>query len=441
MKTSHWRQCKSNIGVWLFLLIFCMSCSDEDEPTPDPMIVDIESRLAMIEDLVLQELDPVDHFTRLFEIHLEQPVDHRNPAEGSFTQKVYLAHVDEELPVVLETEGYARSNHRTRELAQVLNCNQLAVEHRYFGESVPVMNDWRFLDIWQAANDHHRIVEIFKEIYPNSWVSSGRSKGGDAAIFHRRFFPADVQATLAYVAPLMLEQYDQRFQEFYNTAGDESCRERMRQFQRNILLKLDSIPDLFDQYVKSVGDFGDATRFSLSYRDIVYHAIRQDYPFEFWSSETESCSTIPDQNATAQELLDHFVGVFDVFLFFSDYGVNFWTPYGYQALTELGNYAFDTSYLTDLELDIAPLVEYNTSVKFDPAVMQDIQGWIAASASEMVFLYGQDDPWTVAAVDHNGSDRVIKIVNPGTKHGTQLSSLPLADKDLIVEKLKEWMEE
>ena len=399
--------------IWFAGIVIFAACANDNEPNTEPL--DLLEEIRSIEGVSAIEIETEGHFNRLFEITMEQPIDHNNPDGPVFTQKIFLGHVDEDLPMVFETEGYEREEHRTRELAPLLGYNQLGVEHRYFGESVPNPKEWQYLTIWQAASDHHRIVEAFREIYRGGWVSSGASKGGDAAIFHRRFFPDDVDATVAYVAPLLFQQEDERFLEFYNNSGDAECRTRLQQFQRNILMKIDSIPELFDAYVESVGDFGDATTFSLDYKDIVYHATRMDYLFEFWSSETESCNSIPGENATAQELLNHFVGVFDVFLFFSDFGVRFWTPYGYQALTELGNYAYDVSYLEDLEMDIPPLVEFNVPTNFDPSAMVDIQSWITSSASEMIFIYGEDDPWTVAAVDHPGSESVLKIVNPGTK--------------------------
>lgn len=431
------------IKLWIFLFglwVLSASCSN-DEPQVEGR-VDIETQLGNLEGVTsVNELATEDHFVRLFEIDFEQPVDHNNVDGPKFSQKLFLGHVDEHAPLVFETEGYGRRTHRTRELAPMLTSNQLAVEHRYFGTSVPSSGGtFEFLNIWQAANDHHRIVEAFKSIYDNGWVSSGASKGGDAAIFHRRFFPLDVDATVAYVAPILFEQRDQRFLEFYNTSGDEDCREKLIQFQRNILLKIDSIPPLFEAYVESVGDFGDATTFSLlNYKDIVYNATRIDYLFEFWSSETENCSTIPGEDASAQELLDHFVGVFDVFLFFSDFGVNFWTPYCYQALTELGNYAYDASHLEDFELDIPELTQFSVSTDFDPSAMADIQNWISSSASEMIFIYGEDDPWTVAAVNHPGSNQVLKIINPSTKHGTRIVDLSMSDQNLVLGKIMEWI--
>ena len=96
----------------------------------------------------------------------------------------------------------------------------------------------------------------------------------------------------------------------------------------------------------------------------------------------------------------------------------------------MGNYAYDVTYLEDLEMDILQLVTYNTPADFNPSVMRDIQNWVSSSASEMSLIYGEKDPWTVAAVDHPGSESVIKIINPNTKHGTRLAS-----DEQIVERL------
>lgn len=401
---------------------------------------DIFAKLQAINGITVIELDPQDHFERLFEIKIEQPIDHRQPNGGTFLQKLYLGHADEELPVAFETEGYARSSHRTRELTQQLKINQLGVEHRYFGESVPQPLDWKYLTIWQAANDHHRIVEIFKEIYPAAWVSSGASKGGDAAVFHRRFFPEDVEATVAYVAPILFEEEDTRYLEYYRTVGDEACRQKMKNYQRKMLANIDSFPPLFEAYVKQVNqNYNTNITFSLSYKDIVYHAIREDYAFEFWSSEIEDCVSIPDEDATIEELFNHFVGVFDIFLFFSDYGVEFWTPWFYQAKTELGNYAHDVDHLQDLTMNIPPLASFSTPTNFDPSVMADINSWVRTESTNMIFIYGEQDPWTVAAFELPISDNVLKIVNPGTKHGTRIGNLSGANRSLVLEKLNLWL--
>ena len=66
----------------------------------------------------------------------------------------------------------------------------------------PGPTDWQYLNVEQAAEDHHLIVSHFKKIYPGEWISYGVSKNGMTALFHKRFYPEDVQATIAMVAPV-----------------------------------------------------------------------------------------------------------------------------------------------------------------------------------------------------------------------------------------------
>ena len=428
---------------WVFLsaIALLVACGKDDNSTAATEPTDILESLESIPGITVTELEATDHFERLFEIMIEQPVDHNNPDGATFNQKVFLGHVDLEMPVAFETEGYARSSNRTRELSDLFRMNQIGVEHRYCGESVPSPLDWQYLTVWQAANDHHRIVEIFKELYPKAWVSSGASKGGDAAIFHQRFFPDDVEATVAYVAPILFEARDVRFLDFYNQAGDEACREKMKAFQRMMLENIEEFPPLFEEYVATVNnDFGTNLTFSTPYVDIVYHSIREDYAFEFWSSEFESCATIPGENATIQELFNHYVGVFDIFLFFSDWGVEFWKPWYYQSLTEIGNYAYDADHLTDLTMDIDQPIEFDAPTEFRPEVMADIYSWFQSSGSNTILIYGEDDPWTVAPFESQ-NESVLTIINPGSKHLTDISSLSAENRTLIVDKLNEWMKQ
>ena len=428
-------------GVFLIALLTYLACKEtEDEmPMEEPdLLVQLES----IPGFTVREIATVDHFQRLFEIRIEQPLDHDNPNGASFEQKMYLAHVEESIPMVVETEGYSRDNHRTRDLASLMEVNQLGIEHRYFGESRLQPIDWQYLTIEQAARDHHRIIELLKPIYTGKWVSSGRSKGGDAAIFHRRFFPDDLDATVAFVAPILFAERDERFLNYLDTVGEEACREKIKDFQRNMLLKVDSMPAYFEAYVQYINDnYNTDFHFSITYQTVVRYGML-DFPFEFWSSNA-TCEDIPGNNATVEELFNFFTSTVDVLLYFSDYGIDFWTPYIYQTRIELGDYAYDTSYLDDL---LGPIDEDQTfsfnfgATSFDPAVMLDIDNWVKSDASEMVFIYGAEDPWTVAAVNIGANGNVYKFIAPGVKHSAGIEDLVTNEQDFVKAKLSEWLE-
>jgi hypothetical protein len=67
-------------------------------------------------------------------------------------------------------------------------------------------------------------VKLFKQIYEGRWISTGASKGWKTAVFHRRYFPKDVDATVAYVAPTMLSPEDPRSRPYLRSLGTPECR-------------------------------------------------------------------------------------------------------------------------------------------------------------------------------------------------------------------------
>ena len=149
-------------------------------------------------------MEPPTRFTgyRLFLLTYDQPADHDQPGGTRFPQRMALLHRDEAAPMVLYSTGYFINPTSGRtELTRLINANQLLVEHRYFEPSRPQPTDWKLLTIEQAARNHHRIVSALKPLYGAKWLSSGGSKGGMTSIFHRRFFPDDVDGTVAYVSP------------------------------------------------------------------------------------------------------------------------------------------------------------------------------------------------------------------------------------------------
>ena len=134
----------------------------------------------------ITEMEAKDHFTKAFQVVLDEPLDHKNPTGETFKQRVFLSLNSKTKPVVLVTEGYnanraARRNYIT-EITKVLDANQLFVEHRYWGTSFPDSTNYDYLTIEQSANDHHRIVELFKPFFTGKWVNTGIGKGGQTTI-------------------------------------------------------------------------------------------------------------------------------------------------------------------------------------------------------------------------------------------------------------------
>src|SRR4051812_41863546 len=125
----------------------------------------------------------------VYEVSFEQPVDHQNSAGDKFRQRVFVSHVGYDRPVLLSTEGYAANRVGGSELQRILGGNQVTVEHRYFGKSVPSPIRWEYLTVKQSADDLHAIVSALHSFYTGKWVSSGAIKGGQSALFYKCYYP------------------------------------------------------------------------------------------------------------------------------------------------------------------------------------------------------------------------------------------------------------
>jgi len=137
---------------------------------------------------VTMHVSTKDSTIRGYYFFVNQPVDHKNPAKGTFAQRCYLQLSGYDKPVVLETEGYNMPGNidsvEVGDLTEYLQANYLLVEYRYFGKSLPEdFYDTNFTYLYsdQAAADLHAVVKLMQQyMFPrsNKWVSTGISKGG-----------------------------------------------------------------------------------------------------------------------------------------------------------------------------------------------------------------------------------------------------------------------
>ncbi|MEI6123951.1 MAG: S28 family serine protease [Bacteroidota bacterium] len=160
-------------------------------------------------------------FKEKYQINLKQWLDASDTAAGWFLQRVFVSHLGFDAPTVLLTEGYtgdyATYENYTEELASLFHTNQIFVEHRYFGKSVPNNRNWNYLTSKNAAADHHHVTQLFKTIYTHKWIATGISKGGQTALIYRTLYPNDVDITVCYVAPLCFGVEDGRHEPFILT--------------------------------------------------------------------------------------------------------------------------------------------------------------------------------------------------------------------------------
>ena len=412
--------------------LFFTSCSPkEEEPEPRTLL----QKLQALPGFQVTQIQTLQGFAQSFQVDFSQSVDHTNPAAGTFSQRFYLSYRSDDAPMVFYTSGYGISRNFEPELSALLRANQILLVHRFFPNAVPA--DWKCLTIRQAADDQHRIREALRNLFPGKWVSTGASKGGMTALFYRRYHPGDVEATVAYVAPLMPYPYDPRFAPFLSQVGTADCRKKIRDFQLLVLARRNRLLELFRQYNQAKNYV-----FSILSEEAAFEYAVLEYPFAFWQyGAGGDCAGIPGAGAVDQPVLDHLVDVSSPY-YYSDEGFLYFQPLFYQAYTEIGYCPYVFDHLKGL-LEAVPKPDYRAfaprgvDLVFMPEVMQDVLPWLESQGQRIIYIYGGIDPWTAAAVQPASGLDIVKVVQPGANHNVKIGDLD--DRELVVQTLERWL--
>ncbi|MBA4860534.1 aminopeptidase [Streptomyces sp. PSKA54] len=402
---------------------------------------DIKDRLLAVPGISLIEEKPYAGY-RYFVLDYTQPVDHRHPSKGTFKQRITVLHKDTSRPTVFSTSGYHVSTTPSRsEPTRIVDGNQVSMEYRFFTPSRPDPADWSTLDIWQAASDQHRIFKALKPIYGQKWLATGGSKGGMTATYYERFYPRDMDGVVAYVAPNdVVNKEDVAYDEFFDQVGTEECREGLNAVQREALVRREPLEEKYAAYAEENG-FTFTTVGSL---DKAYEAVVLDLVWGFWQYHLEAeCADVPDAStATDQELFDY-VDAISGWSFYTDQGLEPYTPYYYQAGTQLGAPTIQQPWLGDLSrYGYQPprnFVPRSIPMTFQPWVMRDVDSWVRHNAQRMLYVYGQNDPWGAEPFRlGKGARDSYVFTAPGANHGARVAGLSEADRDVATSRILAW---
>lgn len=436
-RTKPSRRYTGYLLLIVFLALLAVSCSHESKAPPEPPPPppgeqdELLLRLRALPGLQVTPLQTPEGFSRCYLVTITQPIDHQNPSLGTFQQSFYLYHRSENAPTVFNSSGYGVNPEfgAIMELTALLQANQISLVHRFFPGAY--LQDWNYLTIRQAADDQHRIRETLKDIYPGKWVSMGMSKGGMAALFYRRFYPADVETTVAYSAPLMYVPDDPRFAPFLEQVGTAECREKILEFQLQAFSRRATLMPLFNIW---------GPVFHIISPEAAFEYTVLEFPFSFWQYGSQ-CDTIPGADATDQQIFDYLVDVSSPY-YYTDDGVIHYRPLFYQAFTEIGYYPFIYEHVKEY-LQAVPQPDYrvfaprDVELVFRPEVMQDVIPWLQTEGEKIIYIYGGDDPWSAAAIELPAGVDALKIVQPGGCHRVGIGSLD--QKALVIETLERWL--
>ncbi len=399
----------------------------------------------------IENLPGVSGVTRLaakdfkdkYVLYVEQPLDHSNPALGTFKQRVFVMNVSFDRPTVIVTEGYgagyAASPGYRDEISRLVDANIVVVEHRYFLNSTPENKDWKYLTAQNSAYDLHNVRQLLGTFYKNKWIATGISKGGQTALIYTAFFPEDLDITVPYVAPLCKGKEDGRHEPFLrNFAGTAQERAKIEEFQIEVLSRRATLQPKFDSLC-----IARKYEFKLPLPEIYDYTVLE-YPFSFWQWGSP-IANVPAKDASDNDIFKYWIKMVSPDYYLKESST---TSFFVQASRELGYYGYDIKPFKGL-LAIKSAKGYLDNIfvpkeaqgKFDKTLYKKLKKFVAKGNSKMMFIYGEFDPWSAVKVSEPKDKNVVLFIQPKGSHGTRISTLPAEMKAEAVSLLKKWLAE
>jgi hypothetical protein len=381
------------------------------------------------------ELKAIENYQFVWEVIIQQDLDHNDPKKGSFPQKFILHHKGLKKANVLVTEGYQVGT-RVNEPSLILDANQLAIEYRFYADSRPEKIDWKLLNHDQAMKDIYSIHKIIKKLYKNRWCATGISKGGTTCILYQLSYPKMLDATISYVGPFPNAQEDKRTITHYTSKiGTEECRKKIKDFQiqilnnrKDLILELDSLA------------YNENTSFPIGVNKVIDYAAAE-YPFSFWQWGF-SCDEIPQNGSSAEEIFNHVEEIVD-FNYYDEKQCAQFLPAYYQFMTEYGYYGFDTTGISHLlshkNLTNLTFCPKDAALHYDGTYMKEMTRKAERKIKNTILIYGENDTWTACALEPRKTANVLKYVKSGGGHRTRIRNLNSNEKNQIYSSLQKWM--
>jgi len=428
----------------LFAATFTYAGNDNlQNVTTETSFIDQIAHLRGVSDLTVL---PTDQFVDKCVFFFEQPLDPQDPAKGVFKQRVFVSHRGFDRPTVFVTEGYgaaaAAGAARSNELADLFDTNLIVVEHRYFLESTPTPRNWEYLTAENSAYDLHQLFTALKTVYPQKWIATGVSKGGQTTMIYCTFFPDDMDIAVPYVGPLCRDVEDGRHELFLrDIVGTPQDRAIIQNFQLELLKRRDRLMPLFAAHCE---ERNFQFRASL---DEIYDFSVLEYSYAHWQYGT-TMDKIPALTASDEELFNQFIAVSSPRYFQDGSSIE---SFFVQAARELGYYGYDlapfAAYLTitsDKGYLKKLVVPKDADVSFDKTLFDKICGYLDKEDPKMVFIYGEYDPWSATAadvsVDMKNKKNIIVAYVPQGNHSANIRKLPDDLQKKVIDTIKKWLE-
>jgi hypothetical protein len=417
----------------LVLVVVVAACGDNAEP-------DILDQLNSLAGITAVEDAPPQNAEagyRYFDLSIATPIDHDGDA-GTFALRATLMHRDTAAPLVVYAGGYDLDGaaYALTEPATIVGGNQVALEYRFYGDSVPTAGiAWPDLRVEQWGADQHAIVAQLASIYSGPRIATGGSKGGENALEQMQLYPGDYAGVVAYVPPVITAFPDERYEGELDTLGDSpTCRDALRAIARELLIRRDTLQPMFAA-TASYTVAGIAHSFETAVVEL---------EFSFWMTRgIDDCDQVPattDTDANLALFLEATSppeGYDDATLATSG------SQYIYQDHVELGYPVWDHQYLDDLMMysyeDWSAYMPPNQPTVYDPTLAIALADWVTNDSQHVMLVGGQYDPWGAGYPPVAPGRDAYEYLAPMASHwSTFIATLAPSDEAAALNELAGW---
>jgi hypothetical protein len=429
-----------------------------------PVVILAQELLPILKAKLGENVEFIDssRYREFYSVKYRQLKDHKDSSKGFFEHQMYIGHNDATKPMVMIMDGYEVPpvnlvKNLKSEVTDRIDANQMIIEQRYFGASLPDNNKMEWLTYDQIASDYHSIKNLLKDVYTDRWIGLGISKGGLNSLSYNFFYPGDVDATIVYVTPILNNKEDKRINEFLTVKRLSESGKVIFDVQMHLLRNKKKLLPVFSKMVKDKAGFEEMFRIRKDLKlpadiETLYDLGVLEFDFNYWQY-IGNYERMVTQNKRIFETLANGGLKIGVALSDKDSLVAtllpciFWMvdsayrPFLHQVITENGFYGYSEHlfkpYLKNAKYSIDMI--YKPQVKRNIKYITEFNSFLKKRLSKTLFIYGGDDPYTAAFPTISENSDVLKIINPGTNHTTKIKDLSSLHKKLISDKLSAWL--
>ena len=408
-------------------------------------------------------------------IKYKQPINHDNPALGTYEQQVVLTYVSPDAPTILHTQGYAldgdhgKNHNRLDSIAAPMfmyvlatgqnadgsfkfSTNCVQVEYRYHGFSLPEgdENSFKYLSAKQQSADLHNIVtDLKKALLKGKWLSTGVSKNGMTTYDYAYYYPGDVDVYVPFVAPLLFQNADMRIGDYMITGSVKDYLPQIKAaFQKLVSDQkvLDATAQYALKYYKEDKDFDVPADSVLHYTvEFAYDHLfgKQSYgDIEAWSKFIPKEGDDPATYALFFNLDEN-----DLRIYRQQSGTRGPLrkrddPFGMQVPVDQGNIGYNYSWvkegtlLTDSDKKYFDDKEKASKASKKTELSYLVKDFLKTTDCKMFFVYGENDPWTGAAIDDPTNENVKKLIIKNGTHNDAIQTYTADERNQLMDFVK-----